>query len=196
MSTTSSWVPGAGATHLFGLHNLAYGSARVGDAPTGAGRGAQMLVVRIGDSALQLAAACRALLPELAPLVDSPTLNALLASTPATWQRLRSALVEWLGDDRRRAVLEPLLVPLDELSCRLPFEVADFVDFNASEHHAANVGRLFRPGNDPLPAAWKHLPIAYHGRAGTVVVSGTPVRRPVGLRRRSSGGVGLGPSEQ
>ena len=62
----------------------------------------------------------------------------------------------------------------------LPFEVADYVDFYASEHHATNVGRIFRPDAEPLPPNWKHLPIGYHGRAGTVVVSGTPVVRPSG----------------
>jgi len=69
----------------------------------------------------------------------------------------------------------------------LPFSVADYVDFYASEAHATNVGRMFRPDSDPLPAAWKHLPIGYHGRAGTVVVSGTAVQRPQGLRRTAEG---------
>jgi fumarylacetoacetase len=60
-------------------------------------------------------------------------------------------------------------------------EVADYVDFYASEHHAANLGRLFRPDNpEPLTPNWKHLPIGYHGRASSIVVSGTPVRRPAG----------------
>jgi fumarylacetoacetase len=66
---------------------------------------------------------------------------------------------------------------------RLPVEVADYVDFYASEHHAANVGRLFRPDAPGLPANWRHLPIGYHGRAGTVVVSGADVVRPSGQRR-------------
>ena len=65
----------------------------------------------------------------------------------------------------------------------LPFEVADYVDFYASEHHASNVGRMFRPDGEPLTPNWRHLPIAYHGRAGTVVVSGTDVVRPSGQRK-------------
>ena len=68
----------------------------------------------------------------------------------------------------------------------LPFEVADYVDFYASEHHASNVGRIFRPDGEPLTPNWKHLPIGYHGRAGTVVVSGTPIRRPKGQRKTAS----------
>jgi fumarylacetoacetase len=65
----------------------------------------------------------------------------------------------------------------------LPFEVADYVDFYSSETHATNVGRIFRPDGDALPANWLHLPIGYHGRAGTVVVSGTPISRPLGQRK-------------
>jgi fumarylacetoacetase len=65
----------------------------------------------------------------------------------------------------------------------LPFEVADYVDFYSSETHATNVGRIFRPDGDALPANWLHLPIGYHGRAGTVVVSGTPIVRPLGQRK-------------
>ena len=68
----------------------------------------------------------------------------------------------------------------------LPVEVADYVDFYASEHHATNVGRIFRPDSEPLTPNWKHLPIGYHGRAGTVVVSGTDVVRPSGQRKPQS----------
>ena len=65
----------------------------------------------------------------------------------------------------------------------LPIEVADYVDFYASEHHASNVGTMFRPGGPPLTPNWKHQPIGYHGRSGTVVPSGTPVVRPNGQRK-------------
>ena len=68
----------------------------------------------------------------------------------------------------------------------LPFAVADYVDFYASEQHATNVGRIFRPDGEPLTPNWRHLPIGYHGRAGTVVVSGTPIRRPCGQTRPAS----------
>ena len=81
-----------------------------------------------------------------------------------------------------------------DVRLHLPFTVADYVDFYASEHHARNVGAVLRPGTDPLPANWKHLPAGYHGRAGTVVVSGTPVVRPCGQRRTSAGEVVWGPT--
>ena len=71
---------------------------------------------------------------------------------------------------------------LDDVTLHLPFAVADYVDFYSSLHHATNVGRMFRPDDDPLPPNWRHLPIGYHGRAGTVVPSGTPILRPHGQR--------------
>jgi fumarylacetoacetase len=75
------------------------------------------------------------------------------------------------------------LTPITEVKMHMPFEVADYVDFYSSEHHARNVGQIFRPGQPPLTPNWKHLPIGYHGRAGTIVVSGTPVIRPAGQRK-------------
>src|SRR5205823_14634076 len=72
---------------------------------------------------------------------------------------------------------------LDAVTLDLTFEVSDYVDFYSSEHHATNVGRIFRPDGAALPPNWKHLPIGYHGRAGTVVVTGTPVVRPNGQRK-------------
>ena len=81
-----------------------------------------------------------------------------------------------------RAVDDAPDFAVGDVELHLPFEVADYVDFYASLHHAANVGRMFRPDDDPLPPNWRHLPIGYHGRAGTVVPSGTPIRRPHGQR--------------
>src|SRR5581483_4361832 len=94
------------------------------------------------------------------------SLNAFMALGPEAWRAVRT------HDGPRR--------PLAEATLHLPFEVADYVDFYSSLEHATNIGRLFRPDQDPLPPAWRHLPIGYHGRAGTVAASGTPVRRPSG----------------
>ena len=71
-------------------------------------------------------------------------------------------------------------MPLEQVVPQLPFTVADYVDFYSSLEHATNLGRMFRPDSEPLLPNWRHLPVGYHGRAGTVVVSGTPVRRPQG----------------
>jgi fumarylacetoacetase len=92
-------------------------------------------------------------------------------------------VTEWLSEARYRSVIEPLLVDLGDVIMRLPFTVADYVDFYASLNHAANVGRMLRPDAEPLRPNWKHLPIGYHGRSGTVVVSGTGIRRPNGQRK-------------
>jgi fumarylacetoacetase len=189
-TSSMTWVPGVGDAHPFGRHNLPYGAARW------EGSDQPRLVVRIGDYALDLLAACQALRPDLSDLVRGPVLNPLLAAGRASWIELRTAISTWLGDHTYRAALEPHLRPLDRVELALAFEVADYVDFYASEHHATNIGRLFRPGSPPLTENWKHLPIGYHGRAGTVVVSGTPVRRPSGQQRGASGPSGpiFGPS--
>ena len=79
----------------------------------------------------------------------------------------------------------------------MPFAVGDYVDFYSSLEHATNLGRLFRPGGEPLMPNWRHLPVGYHGRAGTVVPSGTPVVRPCGQRKPPAAGAPLfGPSRR
>jgi fumarylacetoacetase len=102
-----------------------------------------------------------------------------MAAGPATWARVREALQALTaGPDAELAA-----VPIEEADAVLAVEVADYVDFYSSLEHACNVGRMFRPDADPLPPNWRHLPAGYHGRSGTVVVSGTPIRRPSGQRR-------------
>nr|WP_246283465.1 fumarylacetoacetate hydrolase family protein [Nocardioides perillae] len=140
------------------------------------------VAVRIGDHVLDVAALAGRERPDLAAAVQGQTLDALLAAGPRTWAALRGWLTDALTREAARPVVEPHLRPLAEVGAHLPFTVADYVDFYASEHHASHVGRLFRPGQPPLPPQWRRLPVGYHGRAGTVVVSGTPVVRPCGLR--------------
>ena len=164
---------------LFGPANLPYGVFSRGDGPRRIG-------VALGDDVLDLAPL---LGDEFAGLVDAPVLNPLLAAGRRTWTRLRERLRELVTTD----AIRPHLVPRAEVALHLPFEVADYVDFYASEHHASNVGRIFRPDSEPLTPNWKHLPIGYHGRAGTIVVSGTDIVRPVG-QRRGEFGPEFGPS--
>jgi len=110
------------------------------------------------------------------PEFAQPSLNALMALGTEVWRQTR---------DEVRGLIEggAELIPLEEATLHLPIEVADYVDFYASLDHATNVGRIFRPDGDALTPNWRHLPIGYHGRAGTVVVSGTPVTRPSGQRK-------------
>jgi fumarylacetoacetase len=99
------------------------------------------------------------------------------------WTTVRQRITELLTDSRHQPVVEPLLIPLAEVVLRMPFQVADYADFYSSEYHAGNVGRMFRPDQPPLLPNWKRLPVGYHGRAGTVVVSDTPILRPCGQHR-------------
>ena len=159
--------------HLFGLHNLPYGVYSV------AGRDQdRRIATRYGDHVVDLAA-----------LVDDdtlahPSLNPFMAQGHDRWVAVRAALAEALGGD----VPDDAVHDVGAVTLHLPFEVADYVDFYASEHHASNLGRLFRPDSpDPLMPNWKHLPVGYHGRAASVVVSGTDVIRPSGQRKGPRG---------
>jgi fumarylacetoacetase len=123
---------------------------------------------RAGDAILDLANA------GLGDVFAAHELNPFLALGRNAWEdaigRIESHLAAGRGP----------VVPLDAVELTLPFAVADYVDFYSSLEHASNLGRLFRPDADPLLPNWRHLPVGYHGRAGTVVVSGTPVVRPCG----------------
>ncbi|MEW9532473.1 fumarylacetoacetase [Microbispora sp. NPDC049125] len=125
--------------------------------------------VRAGDHVLDLAAALGD------EVFSAPSLNPFMALGPTAWRETRERVREAAGRGDH-------LVPLDQVTLHLPIEVADYVDFYASLEHASNLGRIFRPREEPLKPNWRHLPVGYHGRAGTVVVSGTPIRRPHGQR--------------
>jgi fumarylacetoacetase len=181
----TTWVD-VPAGHQFGISALPYGSFRH------AGRSG--VGVAIGDLVLDLTGVAGELAAHLAPYVAGPGLDRLLAAGPDVWDAVRSHVTMWLSDDQHRAAVSPFLLPADEVSMRMPFTVADYVDFYASEHHATNLGRMFRPDQEPLTPNWKHLPIGYHGRAGTIVVSDTDVVRPSGQRRSPDGDISFGPS--
>ncbi len=174
--------------HPFGISTLPYGAySTAADARARVG-------VAIGDSVMDLAAAAGRLAPRLSPHVRGGSLDALLAAGPGVWHEVRALVTTWLSDETHRDEVTPCLTPAGDVVMHLPFTVADYVDFYASEHHATNLGRIFRPDQDPLPANWKHLPIGYHGRAGTLVASGTDIVRPSGQQRSADGDVVYAPS--
>jgi fumarylacetoacetase len=107
---------------------------------------------------------------------QAPYLNDLMSLGHARWRELRAYLIELL---KARAPAEPHLVSMADAVMLIPVEIRDYTDFYASIHHATNVGRLFRP-DQPLLPNYRWVPIAYHGRASSIVLSGTPVRHPVG----------------
>jgi fumarylacetoacetase len=165
----------------FGPHNLPYGVFSTTDHPA-----ERRVGVRIGNHVLDAGAAAHALGSPYAQLLAQPDLTALLSAGRTAWRDVRRALTAWVTVPAHRADIEPLLHPVESVTLHLPYQVADYVDFYASENHATNVGRIFRPDGDPLTPNWKHLPIGYHGRSGTVVVSGTDVVRPAGQRKAPS----------
>jgi fumarylacetoacetase len=140
----------------FGVFSEAGGPPRVG--------------FRVGDGVLDLATA------GLGSVFSRPSLNQFLALGPGAWEDVLGRIDELIAKGTP-------FVPLGRTTPRLPFAVADYVDFYSSLEHATNLGRLFRPEGDPLLPNWRHLPVGYHGRAGTVVVSGTPIVRPGGQVR-------------
>jgi fumarylacetoacetase len=122
---------------------------------------------RVGSGILDLVGA------GLGSVFASGSLNAFLALGRSAWEDTLGRI-----EDLVRNGID--LVPLERARTHLPFTVSDYVDFYSSLEHATNLGRLFRPGAEPLFPNWRHLPVAYHGRSGTIVVSGTPILRPCG----------------
>ncbi len=109
-------------------------------------------------------------------MFERDSLNAFMAQGPDAWRETNRAVSLAVGT-----------LTLDRVELTMPFEVADYVDFYSSIHHATNLGKLFRPDSEPLLPNWKHLPVGYHGRSGSVALSGTPVVRPTGLVQTPDG---------
>lgn len=163
----------------FPLQNLPYGVFSVnGDAPR--------CGVAIGDQILDLAAAEAEGLIDAQGTFAAPQLNDFMALGRDAWAAMRARLTELLAE----GAAEPLpLVPMADATLHLPIRVAEYTDFYASKNHAFNVGVLFRGPENALPAQWTHMPIGYNGRASSVVVSGTPIRRPMGQLKGEDGPV-------
>ncbi len=172
---TTSWVP-VGADSPFTARNLPYGVFSHGEEEPRVG-------VAIGAYVVDLAPLAASEGADFASVFMAPSLNPFMALGRPAWHAVRQWLTVRLTDDSFRSLVEPELVPLDQVRLHLPFAVADYVDFYASEHHATHLGQILRPGEPALQPNWKHLPVGYHGRAGTVSVSGTPMRRPCGQTR-------------
>ncbi|MDX6676160.1 MAG: fumarylacetoacetase [Solirubrobacteraceae bacterium] len=137
--------------------------------------------VRSGDDALLLASLARAGLLDVdeavARALEEPRLNALISLGPPVWRALLARVGEIVAAD---AVPADARLALGDCVSVLPVRVTDYVDFYASLEHATNFGRIFRPGSAPVRENWRQMPVGYHGRASTIVVSGTAVRRPRG----------------
>lgn len=177
MGLIRSWVESANAAEgPFPLNNLPCGVFSVGQDEPRCG-------VAIGDFVLDVAGLEEAGLLQLegGPLLDVPFWNEVMGAGPAVWAALRDRLTALLAEgSAERGAVEPLLHPLAGVALHMPFLVSEYTDFYAGRHHATNVGTMFRGAENALPPNWLHIPIGYNGRASSVVVSGTPVRRPWG----------------
>ncbi|GAA4466145.1 fumarylacetoacetase [Nibrella saemangeumensis] len=111
-----------------------------------------------------------------------PYLNDFMELGRPIWREVHQHLADLLANDQAalKDVAGQVLIHRSRATLHMPVRVGDYTDFYASEEHATNVGRMFRPDGEPLLPNWKHLPVAYHGRASSIVVSGTPIRRPKG----------------
>src|ERR1700759_2017762 len=192
-----SWLESANGDGGFPLQNLPFLAFQVRG-------GGQRLGVGIGDSILDLARLAQSEAMSGVP-VDvreacmEPTLNRLMACGSEKTRRLRGALMRMFRDDAPQSNvdrLKPLLQPMRAAEFCIPVVIGDYTDFYASIHHATNVGKLFRP-DQPLLPNYKFIPIGYHGRASSIVVSGTAVKRPHGQTKPASADAPtFGPSKQ
>ena len=179
-----SWVASANdpATD-FPLENLPFGVFRQAQRTC--------IGVAIGEQILDLGAcASEGLLADLrSEVVDACTaqvLNPLMALGPKAWPELRRQLQTFLAEDSKiENRLASMLIPMRDAEMQMPVQIGDYTDFYASIHHATRVGRLFRPDNPLLPN-YKYVPIGYHGRASSIVLSGTEIRRPSGQTKAPS----------
>lgn len=175
MGLIRSWVDSANDPQGdFPLNNLALGVFDAGQGPR--------CGVAIGDKIVDAAALEAAGHLDLgARLCDHPSWNTLMAAGPNVWAAFRARMTTLLCEGAPdQTHVAPHLHGMDGAKLHLPFTIAEFTDFYAGRHHATNVGTMFRGADNALPANWLHIPIGYNGRASSVVVSGTPVRRPWG----------------
>ena len=180
-ASARSWLASANEPGCdFPIQNLPFGvfRRRGADEPFRGG-------VAIGDQVIDLAAVSASgvldgLAADAARAAAQPALNGLMAMGPAAWRALRHALFAALRHDATVvSALHAGLVPQSAVEHSVPTRIGDYTDFYTSIHHARNVGRVIRP-DDPLTPNFQWIPIAYHGRASSVVISGTPFHRPHG----------------
>jgi len=181
MTLLKSWVTSANAAdHPFPLNNLPYGVFSTSGSNARCG-------VAIGDMILDMAAAEDSGLVDFGTdaLFDEPVWNKVMDAGSEVWAALRARLIELLASGSvDQITAEALLVSQADAELHLPFRVAEYTDFYAGRQHAENMGSILRGGPE-LPANWLHIPIGYNGRASSIVVSGTPIRRPLGQTKAS-----------
>lgn len=189
MTLQTSWVASANSPDTeFPLNNLPYGVFSTHG-------GAPRLGVAIGDMILDVAQVADALPIDAALLSDPRGWNGVMEQSPDVWTALRGVLKTLLADGATPR--EDALIARADVTMHMPFTVTEFTDFYAGKHHATNVGTMFRGAENALPPNWLHIPIGYNGRASSVVVSGTDIRRPWGqLKGPNDDAPRWGPSQR
>jgi len=181
----------------FPIQNLPYGVFQPRSA------GAPQIGVAIGDQVVSLAVLEDRGLVRVSdrPVFDKPTLNAFMALGPAAWHQVRATISKLLSADEpslrdNAALREHAFFAQKDVHMRLPVDIGDYTDFYSSREHATNVGTMFRGADKALLPNWLYLPVAYHGRSSSIVISGTDVRRPCGQMSASdTGPPSFGPSK-
>ena len=177
MTLLQSWVTSANSPSTeFPLNNLPYGVFSTKDKDPRCG-------VAIGDMIFDCLAGEEAGQIDLGegPVFDVPFWNDVMEMGPNTWGKLRDQLKQLLSfQATQQNNLKKLLTPMAEAEMHLPFIVAEYTDFYAGRHHATNVGTMLRGADNALHPNWLHIPIGYNGRASSIVVSGSDIRRPWG----------------
>ena len=177
MVTENSWIPRSDESH-FSIHNLPFGIFSVGSNQKRVG-------IAIGEQIVDMAVVSALELINDLPIdqqvFKEDTLNSFIALGKTTTNEIRLRVQNWLSDDQSPfKEHEHILVDQEEATIHLPLQIGDYTDFYSSLEHATNVGKMFRGPENPLLPNWKHIPVAYHGRASSIVVSGIPVHRPTG----------------
>jgi len=171
-----SWLPIPDNSD-FSVHNLPYGIFHTGDGRARAG-------VAIGDHILDLEAAANAGLfgkrRFYSKIFAQDTLNDFIALGKPVTKGIRKKLQAWLTQEQKPDGADALLTNRDKATMQMPVRVGNYTDFYSSIEHATNVGKMFRPDGDALLPNWRWLPVGYHGRASSIVISGTPIKRPHG----------------
>ncbi len=168
----------------FPIQNLPYGVCKFKSS------GEVFICVAIGDNVVNLAALEEAGIFDGAELDENHVfnerlLNKFMALGPKAWAEARATLTNLLSTDEaalrdNESLREKVIIPMDEVEMMMPVQIGDYTDFYSSEQHARNVGTMFRGPENALKPNWKHLPVGYHGRASSVVISGTELHRPQG----------------
>ncbi|WP_435139230.1 fumarylacetoacetase [Pseudopelagicola sp. nBUS_19] len=183
MPLLKSWVASANsATHPFPLNNLPYGVFSTPGSEKRCG-------VAIGDMILDMAAAEGAGMISVSkiPVFNVPYWNEFMHLGATVWASLRTQLTQLLSEDSIcRDQLEPFMLSMEDVTLHMPIVVSEYTDFYSGKNHAFNVGSMFRGPENALPPNWLSIPIGYNGRASSVVVSGTDIRRPWGQIKSSN----------